>query len=310
QGRLNNSESRRQVVKTYPERGLLDELKLCRVEDCSFFADSEGYIAAMPALTHSEVLSVFESLARELLVACCESLDAAALFITNGVDGRKGRPLDAHLFVVKHLLILREQTAPYRSAATRSGQSTIHSRDFSLSLTKVRDSASNFIYNMSTDAFLELLFSVSAPVQVCEVVGDSRRVVDNSLRTRCNQLIDCCAGLLARDFEKLVADFEQEAKKEGFAIARFPQFSSEKIRDCAAETQRRLGKEWPVIRASFSLYIGVAETEAILLQPVKKRIVDLFGRAAALTARWLGEEGVSITAIPSPQHIHLLLNKA
>lgn len=61
--------------------------------------------------------SVFQSIARELLTMCCQSLEDAAKQIRNNASmkySRLRRCLDAELFVVKHLLILREQTSPYR----------------------------------------------------------------------------------------------------------------------------------------------------------------------------------------------------
>lgn len=60
---------------------------------------------------------MFQSIARELLTACCQSLEDAAEQIRNSAMekfSRARRFLDAELFIVKHLLILREQTSPYR----------------------------------------------------------------------------------------------------------------------------------------------------------------------------------------------------
>lgn len=60
---------------------------------------------------------VFQSIAREVLTACCESLENAAEQIRNSATEKASRTrllLDAELFIVKHLLILREQTSPYR----------------------------------------------------------------------------------------------------------------------------------------------------------------------------------------------------
>ncbi|CAJ0954989.1 unnamed protein product, partial [Mesorhabditis belari] len=255
--------------------------------------------------------AVFESLARDLLAACCVSLDSAALSIAQmtGTESRRSRTLDSHLFVVKHLLILREQTAPYRSAAARSTDSAFSPKDYSLSLSRVRNSATQFVANMTTDAFLEFLLSVSAPIQVSEVSGDSRRVVDSSLRTRCNQLIDCCAESLVGQFHAFLELADNESKKENFDVKKHPELAAQKFHDMAAEVQRNLAKEWQSIRSSFSLYIGVNDTEAILLQPIKKRIVEVFTLATTVVSRCFTEEEALIAALPSQQHIHLLLNK-
>ena len=66
-------------------------------------------------------IGVFHSLARDMLFACIESLQTASDAILATPAPAKGwsKKLDAHLFVVKHLLILREQTAPYRQNVLR-----------------------------------------------------------------------------------------------------------------------------------------------------------------------------------------------
>lgn len=100
------------------------------------------------------------------------------------LSGGWSRSLDSILFVIKHLLILREQTAPYRHAAQRypfplpsppssitpsslRSDASLPTRDLSIDFSKMRSSASNLLYDRSkwfelstNNAFLELLFQV------------------------------------------------------------------------------------------------------------------------------------------------------
>jgi hypothetical protein len=85
------------------------------------------------------------NVSRELLDACCQSLEHAveriralpigpgyllffsyshSLFISahTTIHGCPNRLLDAELFIVKHLLILREQTSPYRQHQKHTNQ--------------------------------------------------------------------------------------------------------------------------------------------------------------------------------------------
>ena len=52
---------------------------------------------------------IFQGLSQEALSACMDSVTNAAEEISN-----KKTPLDGQLFTIKHLLILREQIAPFQ----------------------------------------------------------------------------------------------------------------------------------------------------------------------------------------------------
>lgn len=87
-----------------------------------------------------------------------------------------GRSLDAELFIVKHLLIIREQTSPYRAslkslrsrADSISSSEAISQYDYSLDLSKYKNSATQFFTEnrgrwfelSSNNAFLTFLISV------------------------------------------------------------------------------------------------------------------------------------------------------
>jgi hypothetical protein len=90
---------------------------------------------------------------------CVESLQTAAEMIA-----QKKKPLDAQLFIVKHLLILREQTSPYRPTTTTSASMI---KDYTVDFFKFKDSAAHFLTQKdrwflltSNNAFLEFLFQV------------------------------------------------------------------------------------------------------------------------------------------------------
>jgi hypothetical protein len=61
-------------------------------------------------------------------------------------------------------------------------------------------------------------------------------------------------------------------------------------------------------RASFRLYVAEAETEEILLTPIRRRIVDVFQRAQRLADACYDEEQRQIAGVPAAQQISLVLN--
>ena len=118
--------------------------------------------------------SVFESLAQECLAACIDSLKSATLSIVENSS-----LLDSQLFLIKHLLIIREQIAPFDVNFTVN--------EVSLDFTNLRIAASGLINNKnrilslsSNNALLEFLFQ-GAP-QLTKKVLDSKKDVDINLK--------------------------------------------------------------------------------------------------------------------------------
>ncbi|KAJ1347545.1 hypothetical protein KIN20_002624 [Parelaphostrongylus tenuis] len=90
---------------------------------CLWYPTVRRTIMCLAKLYRCLDVAVFQSLARDLLTMCCDSLEAAASQISATPSKKTGghtKTLDAELFLVKHLLILREQTIPYKQGSYRS----------------------------------------------------------------------------------------------------------------------------------------------------------------------------------------------
>ncbi|VDK50777.1 unnamed protein product [Cylicostephanus goldi] len=179
--------------------------------------------------------------------------------------------------------------------------------DFAKMKSSLFDDKSRWFELSSNNAFLELLFSV--PIYVSEQSGDTRRIIDIQLRKRCNELITTSANIVVGPMMNWVDTAEDELLKPDFDIKKHPDLSPAKVSELAKAAVRALTHAWPELCATYSLYIGVPETEAILLSPVRKRIADTFARAISFAARAYDDEGRSIAALPTVQHVYLLLNK-
>lgn len=124
---------------------------------------------------------VFQGLSQEALSHCIHSVSAAAQQIAT-----KKTPIDGELFEIKHLLILREQIAPFRVDFTV--------KETSLDFSKVKTAAFELIqkrgrlFSMgSSNSLLEFL--LEGTPQVKEQMVDSRKDVDRQLKFVCEVFI-------------------------------------------------------------------------------------------------------------------------
>uniref|UniRef100_A0A8L8Q650 Conserved oligomeric Golgi complex subunit 3 n=1 Tax=Heligmosomoides polygyrus TaxID=6339 RepID=A0A8L8Q650_HELPZ len=274
---------------------------------CLWYPTVRRTVMCLAKLYRCLDIAVFQSLARDLLAMCTESLEAASLHIAASPSKK----------VSKWTHFAGWRVVPHHSIQAGSAQvadATLPTLDSSIDFARMKslffDDKSRWFELSSNNAFLELLFSV--PIHVSEQSGDTRRIIDIQLRARCNQLITTSAEFIVGPLLKWVDTAEDELLKPDFDLKKHPDLTPAKLNDLSKTAVRALVPCLSTLFqlcATYSLYIGVAETEAILLSPVRKRIADTFARALAFATRAYDEEGRSIAAVPTVQHVYLLLNK-
>ncbi|KAI1730742.1 sec34-like family domain-containing protein [Ditylenchus destructor] len=308
--------------------------------------------------------AVFLSISKELLDACCQSLEIAAQRIRQlPIDPAKasiksaGRALDAELFIVKHLLILREQTSPYHFRNTAKKQKAMSSLsrsnsignvsvaegpvnmaamtpqfDYALDLSKYKNSMFQLLSSENRGRWFELSsnnavlsFLLAAPVHVSEFQTDSRRVIEAHLKRYCHELIRFVTNLLigaalsqlAREIESWENAQEEIASANAGAntqqtpvkdVAKSEKLNPKTLNDTTSVAFKTLKQNWAPVRRAFSLYIGVKETEEILLQPIRKAVVNVFTNISVFTQKYYNEEQRQIASVPNQEQVWLLVN--
>lgn len=111
----------------------------------------------------------FLGLAQDVVGACLKSLQNAAAEIS-----KQKTSIDGYLFSIKHLLILREQIAPFKIECTV--------REVEIDFSKIQTAAFNLMNNSkdifslrSTNGFLHFLFEV--PVSIFSTFLTSRNSI-------------------------------------------------------------------------------------------------------------------------------------
>ncbi|XP_058796417.1 conserved oligomeric Golgi complex subunit 3 isoform X2 [Phymastichus coffea] len=238
---------------------------------------------------------VFQSLSQEAITYCVQSIEIAREKIQS-----RATPLDAELFQVKHLLILREQIAPFQVDFTV--------KEYSLDFSKVKSAAFGLLekrsrlFTLSNNALLEFLLE-GAP-QMKEQLIDSRKHVDAKLKNSCQRLIQHVTRLL---IEPVIQLLEKSKNSQQTAALKYLG-TAESIAAVVGESLRSIRFKLPVVQQSMQLYLANRETECILFRPIKNNIVAAFAQLSQLLSQHYTGEELMLIACPLPEQISIMLS--
>lgn len=242
---------------------------------------------------------VFQGLAQEALLVCVESLDRAGSLVA------ARRPSDGlvhgHLFQVKHLLILREQIAPF--------QVEFIVRETGLDWAGILHTGDRLFRQGGKNALLEFLLEGTVP-QVKEYLVDSRKEIDLQLKRTCEAFI---AVATARVLTPIHQWLEQaETLLLANTNVKFKEEANGQPKSLGAlitATQRTIKTQIPVIQKTMRTYLSNKETEFILFRPIKNNILLAFLRVEQVMkkAKYTEEER-TVAASPSAEVLNVLIS--
>ncbi|CAN8021409.1 unnamed protein product [Ixodes persulcatus] len=184
------------------------------------------------------------------------------------------------LFQIKHLLILREQITPF--------QIDFAIRETSLDFTKIREAALS-LYNKKSRLFsfgtnnallefvLEASTATAGTLQIRENLIDSKKAVDNQLKTMCEEFIAHTAQLLIGpiqpflDKANVILQVQHEEPTRTVSLRNQPFAAPETVSNVVSNAYRHLKETLTSLARSMSLYLANKDTEQILFKPVKVR---------------------------------------
>lgn len=223
-------------------------------------------------------------------------------------------PIDGELFEIKHLLILREQIAPFRVDFTV--------RETSLDFSKVKTAAFGLLQKRkqlfamgSNNALLEFL--LEGTPQVKEHFLDSRKDVDRQLKTVCEQFIKDATKLLigpvATFIERGQALLKQSPSESqvNYVLRQTPWASPQQISSVIQESQRLIKSKLAGLQRAMQLYLSNKDTEFILFRPIRNNIISAFVKLEQmLSTNGYTNDDLVIASCPSADQISILLSSA
>lgn len=216
---------------------------------------------------------IFQGLSQEALTYCIQSLSAASQSIAQNKSS-----IDGKLFEMKHLLILREQIAPFRVDFTM--------KETSLDFSKVKTAAYELLQKRkqlfslgSNNALLEFLLDGAPAVK--EHLLDSRKDVDRHLKVACEMFIrDVTRQLVGpiltfiENSQNLVkqSSSSQQQPANTLTLRQTAWAAPQLISSLISESQRNIKNKLAAVQRSMQLYLSNKDTEFILFRPIRVSI--------------------------------------
>lgn len=246
---------------------------------------------------------IFQGVSQEAVSMCIQSVASAAAKISAAKS-----PIDGELFQIKHLLILREQIAPFQVDFT--------SKEVSLDFNKVKSAAYSLIRNRSkvfsldsSNSILELL--LEGALFITENTLDSRKEVDRQLKASCENLIRHATSLVAGTLQTFVNDVkasETSAQSTGGARTPPPKPSASIVASIVQETLRKIKEHLSNLQKKMGLYLVNPDTQFILYRPIKNNIIGLFAALHSYISAHYSAEDLLIIACPTSEQVSILLS--
>ncbi|XP_057350618.1 conserved oligomeric Golgi complex subunit 3 isoform X3 [Manis pentadactyla] len=220
--------------------------------------------------------------------------------------------IDGQLFLIKHLLILREQIAPFHTEFTI--------KEISLDLKKTRDAAFKILNPMTVPRFFRLNsnnalieFLLEGTPEIREHYLDSKKDVDRHLKSACEQFIQQQTKLFVEQLEEFmtkVSALKTMASQGGprYTLSQQPWAQPAKVSDLVTSAYKTIKAKLPGTLRSMSLYLSNKDTEFILFKPVRNNIQQAFQKFHVLLKEEFSPEDIQIIACPSMEQLNLLLS--
>lgn len=234
----------------------------------------------------------FSGLAQEAIQMCTEAVQLASRAIA-----RRSSVVDGQLFAIKHLLILREQIAPFDSDIMIA----VKELDFSHMRGQMRRMLTGelSLFSLTHENALLVIASRGAP-RIVESFVDSKKELEKQLKTVCEAYIMSVTKQIVEpmlSFITKVTAVKLSGAYEGVSLREAAFATPDKIADIAARVLKSLNEDLPSCAAHMRLYLRSPNTREILFKPIKSNIAEAHGQIAALLESHYLPEDVNMVGL-------------
>ncbi|KAL4654549.1 hypothetical protein ACB092_01G387400 [Castanea dentata] len=255
--------------------------------------------------------AVFTGLAQEAVEVCSMSIQKASKLIV-----KRSSPMDGQLFLIKHLLILREQIAPFDIEFSVTHKELDFSHLLEHLRRILRGQASLFDWSRSTS-----LARTLSP-RVLESQIDAKKELEKSLKATCEEFIMSVTKLVVDPMLSFVTKVTavkfslssggQSQKQESILAKPLKDqafASPDKVAEIIQKVSAAIQQELPTVIEKMKLYLQNPSTRTILFKPIKTNIVEAHVQVQSLLkAEYSPEEIQSIINMVSIQDLQAQLD--
>jgi hypothetical protein len=170
----------------------------------------------------------------------------------------------ADLFLVKHLLILREQLSPF-DIELRAVERQLDFSEAGKAVARFLANRNRRIFSMSTENALVTLLREGVSVQESSV--DSKRDLEDALRSACNDFIENTARSLATELLDTV-----EAWRVLESLSDDKAANADHVLQILGNVTETIEKALDEVISQMKLYLDNPATLTILLKPVSRKV--------------------------------------
>ncbi|KAE9601563.1 putative oligomeric Golgi complex, subunit 3, cullin repeat-like-containing [Lupinus albus] len=267
----------------------------------TWYPPLEKTISCLSKLYRCLESEVFTGLAQEAVEVCSTSIQKASKLIA-----KRSSLMDGQLFLIKHLLILREQIAPFNIefSVTQKELDFSHLLDHLRRL--LRGQASLFEWSRSTS-----LARTLSP-RILENQIDTKKELEKSLKATCEEYIMSVTKLVVDPLlsfvtkvtavkvalssggqnQKLDSAMAKPLKDQAFA-------TPDKVAELVQKVRTAIQEQLPVVISKMKLYLQNSSTRTILFKPIKTNIVEAHTQLQSLLQSEYTSEEIQIINMKS-----------
>ncbi|KAF5198333.1 Conserved oligomeric golgi complex subunit [Thalictrum thalictroides] len=267
----------------------------------SWYPPLEKTLSCLSKLYRCLEPAVFTGLAQEAVEVCSMSIQKASKLIA-----KRSSPMDGQLFLIKHLLILREQVAPFDIEFSFTHKELDFSHLLEHLRRILRGQASLFDWSRSTS-----LARTLSP-RVLESQIDAKKELEKNLKSTCEEFIMSVTKLVVDPMlsfvtkvtaVKVALSSSNQEQNPDSVLAKPLKNQAFATPDKVAELVQTVGvsiqQELPKVMAKMKLYLQNPSTRTILFKPIKINIVEAHEKLQSLLkSEYSAEEMKNIGIVP------------
>ncbi|KAI3762323.1 hypothetical protein L1987_52749 [Smallanthus sonchifolius] len=276
----------------------------------TWYPPLEKTVSCLSKLYNCLEQAVFTGLAQEAVEFCSLSIQKAGKLVA-----KRSSQMDGQLFLIKHLLILREQIAPFDIEFSVTHKELDFSHLLEHLRRILRGQTSLFDWSRSTS-----LARTLSP-RVLESQIDAKKELEKNLKATCEEFImsvtksvvDPMLSFVTKvtavkvalssggQNQKLESAMGKPLKDQAFA-------TPDKVVEIVQKVNVAMQNELPRVMGKMKLYLQNPSTRTILFKPIKTNIIEAHEQVLSLLKKEYSEEEITTINMVSIQELEAQLN--